>query len=91
MNYDQTFILAKQIADDLFTNCFGEKAERLVLEIPGTNNGGAWSYDAVVARIVKLMVSKPTGLLPPNPAECSQNPDFGVDPVTAEPQSIREK
>ena len=43
--------LAKQIANDLFTNGSGQEADRLVLELPGKRDGGGWCKRAVEDRI----------------------------------------
>jgi len=43
--------VAEQIADDLFRNGSGQKAERLVLELSDGRNGGGWCRRAVVDRV----------------------------------------
>ncbi len=40
--------IAKRIADELFKNGIGEKAERLVLELENGSNGGGWCKQAVI-------------------------------------------
>ena len=47
--------LAEKIADQLFSNGAGQKAERLVLELPGKRDGGGWCKQAVVDVIVRAM------------------------------------
>lgn len=45
--------IAKQIAEQLFQNGAGHKANRLVLEMPSGRDGGGWCKQAVVDVIVK--------------------------------------
>lgn len=45
--------LAKQIAEQLFTNGAGEKAQRLVLELPGKRDGGGWCQKAVEDQVAE--------------------------------------
>ena len=40
--------VAAQIAEKLFTNGMGSKAQRLVLELPGGKDGGGWCKKAVI-------------------------------------------
>lgn len=47
--------LAEQIADELFVNGFGERAERLVLLDDAGRNLGGWSKTAVVDRITACL------------------------------------
>lgn len=50
--------LAKQIAKSLFTNGFGERAQRLVLELPEGKNGGGWAEVAVVDVIAEHLAKQ---------------------------------
>jgi hypothetical protein len=43
--------LACKIADYLFTNGAGKHAQRLVLEMPGLQDGGGWCESAVASVI----------------------------------------
>lgn len=47
-----------QIVDDLFVNSFGERADRLVLTIDGPprRDLGGWCRQAIVDRLVALLV-----------------------------------
>jgi hypothetical protein len=45
--------LACKIAEDLFTNGAGKRAQRLVLEMPDLRNGGGWIESAVTSVIEK--------------------------------------
>jgi hypothetical protein len=47
--------LAKKIARMLFTNGAGQRADRLVLELPGKVDGGGWSEFAVAGQIQRLL------------------------------------
>ena len=40
--------ISERIAEKLFTNGGGEKAQRLVLELPDGKDGGGWCKRAVV-------------------------------------------
>lgn len=44
--------VAEKIANYLFTNGAGEKAQRLVLELEDGSNGGGWCREAVKTVIV---------------------------------------
>jgi hypothetical protein len=39
--------VAERITNKLFVNGEGQKAERLVLELPGKRDGGGWCWSAV--------------------------------------------
>lgn len=51
--------IADELTEHLFTNGFGEKAQRLVLELPGGGNGGGWGKrpvrDILLAHIQVLV------------------------------------
>jgi len=48
--------IARAIADDLFVNGRGEKADRLVLWVDADErNLGGWAHVAVVTRIVNIL------------------------------------
>lgn len=49
-------VLAERIADRLFTNGIGEKADRLVLELPGKRDGGGWCKEAVRDQIEQMFL-----------------------------------
>lgn len=48
--------LAEAIARDLFTNGSGERAQRLVLELPGKRDGGGWCEEAMSNRIAEHLL-----------------------------------
>lgn len=50
---------AEKIADYLFTNAFGEQADRLVLELNGKRNGGGWCRAAVVSAVECILKEHP--------------------------------
>ena len=50
---------AEKIADRLFTNGSGEKAERLVLELSSKRDGGGWSRSAVIDQINEVIGANP--------------------------------
>jgi hypothetical protein len=52
MNYEK---VADKIVETLFTNGAGQKADRLVLELPGSKDGGGWCRAAARDRIVKIL------------------------------------
>ena len=52
MNIDK---IAQEIADDLFTNGFGEKASRLVLELADGRDGGGWGKKPAIDRIKDIL------------------------------------
>jgi len=45
--------IAMQLADDLFTDGWGNKAQRLVMELASGKPGGGWCHAAVVDRLAK--------------------------------------
>ena len=47
--------LAERITRKLFVSGQGERAERLVLELPGKRNGGGWCQGAVRDQIEKIL------------------------------------
>lgn len=47
--------IAECIVDSITTNGNNEQAERLVLMMPGGNDGGGWSRDTLVARIANML------------------------------------
>ena len=47
--------LAQRIADKLFVNGNGQKAERLVLMSPAQKDLGGWCKQAVIDRIVESL------------------------------------
>lgn len=47
--------LAKQIADILFVDGFGNQAKRLVLELDDKLNAPGWSKSAVIIRIENVL------------------------------------
>ena len=49
---------ARRIARSLFTNGAGQRAERLMLELPGGKDGGAWSERAAVDHIARVLQAK---------------------------------
>jgi len=49
--------LAKKIANDLFTNGFGQRAVRLVLKLNDIDTAGGWSENAVVDRVEAILKS----------------------------------
>jgi hypothetical protein len=57
---DALTALVEQIVDGLFTNGFGEKADRLVLTQDGRGslaNLGGWSREAVSQRIIAALIA----------------------------------
>ncbi len=52
--------LAIKIADDLFQNGIGVKANRLVLELEDGSNGGGWSKKAAIDRIEMILKKNDT-------------------------------
>ena len=46
-----------QIAERLFTNGAGKKAQRLILELPGGSHGGGWCKQAVMDVINDILKS----------------------------------
>jgi hypothetical protein len=58
--------LADKIADSLFTDGDGQKAERLVLELPNGRNGGGWCRDAVRG-VIQAAISEPINMVLPCP------------------------
>ena len=50
--------LAKTIAEELFRNGYGEKANRLAMLDPQGNDLGGWSKEGVVNQIVDLLKEK---------------------------------
>ena len=52
--------IATTIADDLFIDGTGRKAERLVIELRGGIEGGGWCHAAVVDRIERVLLSATT-------------------------------
>lgn len=50
--------IATAICDRLFTNGAGEKADRLVLELPGKRDGGGWSRGPAWDQIVTILVAE---------------------------------
>jgi hypothetical protein len=55
MTIDQ---LAEKIVDRLMTNVVGEKANRLVLELPDLRDGGGWCRQAAVAQVVDILTTE---------------------------------
>jgi hypothetical protein len=47
--------IAVEIVDFLFVNGAGQKADRLVLELPGKKDGGGWSKGPAIDRIEELL------------------------------------
>ena len=47
--------VAETIAQDLFTNGNGDRAKRLVSELPDGRDGGGWCESAVVDRIAMML------------------------------------
>lgn len=52
--------LAEKIADDLFTNHWGDKAKRLMLILEDGRDGGGWCKQAVIDRIERALNEQPT-------------------------------
>jgi hypothetical protein len=48
--------LAEKIADELFTNGQNQVAQRLVIELPGKQDGGGWCRISVVGIIARNIV-----------------------------------
>ena len=49
--------IAEQIVDDIMQNGQGDRAERLVLMLPGDVDGGGWSRDPLVDRVQKMLIA----------------------------------
>lgn len=64
--------MAECIADDIMLNGNNEKAERIVLLLPGDRDGGGWSRDALVARIAKMLLQLEGGLATAVPTTASE-------------------
>lgn len=56
MSEKEARALARRIVADLFTNGAGERAARLVLELPGGANGGGWSERGAAYRIARTLM-----------------------------------
>ena len=55
-NTDDYKQVAESIVDDLMTNGNGDKADRLVLELPDGRDGGGWSRSAAIDRVAKILI-----------------------------------
>ncbi len=50
--------ITNAIVDELFTNVFGESAQRLVLELPDKKDGGGWCRDSVSSIVAKHLAGE---------------------------------
>jgi len=48
---------AERLARELFTNGFGDKADRLELVLPNNRRVGGWCEEVVVDRIMNVLIS----------------------------------
>ena len=55
MSYLDIAKIAEQITDYLFTNGAGQKAQRLVLEMPDRRNGGGWGREPMLHAILEQL------------------------------------
>jgi len=49
--------IAAEIAKHLFTNGAGQRADRLVMELPGGGNGGGWAENCLADQIAKCLLA----------------------------------
>lgn len=52
-------VLARRIAEELFTNGAGQFANRLVLELPDGSDGGGLAFGPAIDRIEKALKGQP--------------------------------